>query len=71
MTSAPFLAGEAATILRGQPLSDDAIGAAAHAVRTQSKPLDNTDLDFSRRRAMVEVWARRARGEVREKLGKS
>ena len=68
VTSAPFLAEEAAAMLRGQSPSDDVIGAAAHTARSQSKPLDNTDLDFSWRRAMVEVWTRRALEEAREKL---
>lgn len=68
VTSAPFLAEEAAAMLRGYSPSDDAIGAAAHTARSQSKPLDNTDLDFSWRRAMVEVWTRRALEEAREKL---
>ena len=68
VTSAPFLAEEAAEMLRGQSPSDDVIGAAAHTARSQSKPLDNTDLDFSWRRAMVEVWTRRALEEARSRL---
>lgn len=68
ITSAPFLVEEAAVTLQGKTLSDDAIRAVAHSARSLSKPLDNTDLDFSWRRAMVEVWTRRALEEVRDKL---
>ena len=68
VTSAPFLAKEAAEVLRGGDLSDDRIGQAAHAARSKARPLDNTDLDFSWRRAMVEVWVRRALEEARDQL---
>ncbi len=68
VTSAPFLVAEAGDILRGGELSDDQIRKAAHAARSKARPLDNTDLDFSWRRAMVEVWVRRALEEARDKL---
>jgi 4-hydroxybenzoyl-CoA reductase subunit beta len=60
ITSAPFLAPTAAQALIGRELTGEAISAAAHAARLQARPLDNTDLDFSWRRSMVEVWVRRA-----------
>ena len=40
------------------------VDAAAHAARLDSRPLDNTDLDFSWRRSMVEVWVRRTLEEA-------
>lgn len=60
IASAPFLAKIAAEKLVGRELAPDTIREAAHAARMQSRPLDNTDLDFSWRRTMVEVWVRRA-----------
>jgi len=60
ITSAPFLSVSAAAAIVGRDLTTDTINAAAHAARLDSRPLDNTDLDFSWRRSMVEVWVRRA-----------
>jgi 4-hydroxybenzoyl-CoA reductase subunit beta len=60
ITSAPFLSEPAAAVLIGRELTDDRIREAAHAARLESRPLDNTDLDFTWRRSMVEVWVRRA-----------
>ena len=68
VTSAPFLVEDAAKILKGKQLTDDVIREAAHATRSRSKPLDNTDLDFTWRRAMVEVWVRRALEEARLRM---
>ena len=59
ITSAPFLSLPAANALVGRELTSETINAAAHAARLDSRPLDNTDLDFSWRRSMVEVWVRR------------
>jgi 4-hydroxybenzoyl-CoA reductase subunit beta len=59
VTSAPFLAEGAARVLVGRELNTDTIHEAAQAARLESRPLDNTDLDFSWRRQMVEVWVRR------------
>ena len=59
IASAPFLSIPAANALIGRELTADTIHAAAHAARLDSRPLDNTDLDFSWRRSMVEVWVRR------------
>jgi CO/xanthine dehydrogenase FAD-binding subunit len=65
ITSAPFLSEPAGNALIGRELTADAVNAAAHAARLDSRPLDNTDLDFSWRRAMVEVWVRRALEKAR------
>jgi 4-hydroxybenzoyl-CoA reductase subunit beta len=59
VTSAPFLSEPATNMLIGRELNDDTIREAAQAARLESRPLDNTDLDFSWRRQMVEVWVRR------------
>jgi 4-hydroxybenzoyl-CoA reductase subunit beta len=68
VTSAPFLSQAAANILIGRELNTDAIHDAAQAARLESRPLDNTDLDFSWRRQMVEVWVRRALEDVASRL---
>jgi 4-hydroxybenzoyl-CoA reductase subunit beta len=70
ITPAPFLSVAAADALIGRELNRDSIHEAAQAARSQSHPLDNTDLDFSWRRAMVEVWVRRA-VEAAAKNGRS
>jgi 4-hydroxybenzoyl-CoA reductase subunit beta len=59
ITSAPFLCAPAAAALIGREWNADTIREAAQAARLESRPLDNTDLDFSWRRQMVEVWVRR------------
>ena len=68
ITSAPFLAGPAASVLIGREPTDETIREAAHAARLESRPLDNTDLDFTWRRSMVEVWVRRALEDIRTKF---
>src|SRR5262245_2115448 len=65
ITSAPFLSLPAANALIGRQFTPDTINEAAHAARLDSRPLDNTDLDFSWRRAMVEVWVRRGHSNRR------
>ncbi len=65
ITPSPFLSGAAAAALDGRELTADTIHEAAHAARLDARPLDNTDLDFSWRRAMVEVWVRRTLEEAR------
>jgi 4-hydroxybenzoyl-CoA reductase subunit beta len=60
VTSAPFLSEAAAMALVGRELNAESIHHAAESARLESRPLDNTDLDFSWRRQMVEVWVRRA-----------
>ena len=64
VTSAPYLAETAAHVLVGRELTADTIREAAEAARLDSRPLDNTDLDFSWRRQMVEVWVRRTLEDI-------
>ncbi len=68
IASAPFLSASAAAVLAGRELTSDSIHEAARAARLESHPLDNTDLDFSWRRAMVEVWVRRTLEDAARKL---
>ena len=68
ITSAPFLSSPAGAALIGRQLSKESINEAAHAARMESRPLDNTDLDFSWRRAMVEVWVRRTLEDAARRL---
>jgi 4-hydroxybenzoyl-CoA reductase subunit beta len=68
ITSAPFLSLPAAEALVGRELSAATIHEAAHAARLESRPLDNTDLDFTWRRAMVEVWVRRTLEEAARRI---
>ena len=51
--------------LKGMPLSDDAIAAAADAAYQPSKPMDNTDFDLSWRKQMTRVYVKRALAELR------
>jgi 4-hydroxybenzoyl-CoA reductase subunit beta len=64
ITSAPFLAEPAAAVLIGKELTPETIREAAHMARLESRPLDNTDLDFTWRRSMVEVWVRRTLQQI-------
>jgi 4-hydroxybenzoyl-CoA reductase subunit beta len=68
VTSAPFLSDAAANTLVGRELNADTIREAAHAARMESRPLDNTDLDFSWRRQMVEVWVRRTLEDANDEI---
>jgi len=68
ITSAPFLSVPAASALIGRELTAESINTAAHAARMESRPLDNTDLDFSWRRSMVEVWVRRTLEQAARRL---
>jgi 4-hydroxybenzoyl-CoA reductase subunit beta len=58
---------EAGAALAGNPLSDDAIAAAAEAAYRPSKPMDNTDFDLSWRKQMTRVWVTRALEEIRSR----
>jgi 4-hydroxybenzoyl-CoA reductase subunit beta len=68
ITSAPFLSEPAAAVLIGRELTLDTIHAVAQAARLEARPLDNTNLDFSWRRSMVEVWVRRVLEEVSRRI---
>ena len=69
VASAPFLSRSAASVLIGRTLTTETINEAAHASRAESRPLDNTDLDITWRRNMVEVWVRRTLARVAKQLG--
>jgi len=56
---------EAGAALRGAPLSDESIVAAADAAYRPSKPMDNTDFDLSWRKQMTRVYVKRALEELR------
>ena len=56
---------DAGAALKGGPLSDDSIAAAAAAAYRPSKPMDNTDFDLSWRKQMTRVYVRRALDELR------
>ena len=60
---------EAASALRGKPLTDEAIAAAADAAYRPSKPMDNTDFDLSWRKQMTRVYVARALQELRDRAG--
>ena len=65
VASYPQEVPEAGAALRGAPLSDDAITAAADAAYRPSKPMDNTDFDLSWRKQMTRVYVKRALEELR------
>jgi 4-hydroxybenzoyl-CoA reductase subunit beta len=58
---------DAATVLRGTRLEDDAIQAAADAAFRPSKPMDNTDFTLAWRKEMTRIYVRRALEELRER----
>jgi 4-hydroxybenzoyl-CoA reductase subunit beta len=60
---------EAASALRGKPLTDETIATAAEAAYRPSKPMDNTDFDLSWRKQMTRVYVARALRELREHAG--
>lgn len=70
VTSRPLLAEGAAQALIGRPLTGDSIQEAAERSSKLARPLDNTDLDFSWRRRMVQIWVQRALEELVESDGK-
>ncbi|HET9293713.1 MAG TPA: FAD binding domain-containing protein [Gemmatimonadales bacterium] len=63
--SYPRASPEAATLLVGQPLSDEVIDRAATAAARPAKPLDNTDFTIGWRKDMVPVFVRRALEDLR------
>jgi len=65
VASYPQEVAEAGAALKGGPLSDEAIAAAADAAFRPSKPMDNTDLDLSWRKQMTRVYVKRALDELR------
>ena len=61
---------EAGEALKGAPLSDESVAAAAEAAYRPSKPMDNTDFDLSWRKQMTRVYVTRAIEQLRERHGK-
>ena len=57
---------EAANALRGNPLNDDHIQAAAEAAYIKARPLDNTDFVYQWRKQMARQYTIRALSELRE-----
>ncbi|RMH39618.1 MAG: 4-hydroxybenzoyl-CoA reductase [Deltaproteobacteria bacterium] len=60
------IASEAAAVLVGQPLSDEAIDACAAAAAKVAKPLDNTDYTISWRKKVARAYVAGALRELRE-----
>jgi carbon-monoxide dehydrogenase medium subunit len=58
--STPIRARRAEAVLRGQPLTEDAIRAAAAIVPSEVDPLDDIRGSADYKRDMAEVWTRRA-----------
>ena len=58
--SFPKVSEEAAEAIRGGPLTEDRIDAAARAAGRPAKPLDNTDFTIGWRKDMVPVFVRRS-----------
>ena len=65
VASYPQEVPEAGAALKGAPLTDDSIAAAAEAAYRPSKPMDNTDFDLSWRKQMTRVFVSRALEELR------
>ena len=65
VASYPQEVPEAAAMLKGASLTDEAIAAAADAAYRPSKPMDNTDFDLSWRKQMTRVYVKRALEELR------
>jgi 4-hydroxybenzoyl-CoA reductase subunit beta len=61
---------DAGAALKGAPLSDESIAAAAEAAYRPSKPMDNTDFDLSWRKQMTRVYVSRALQELRQRHDK-
>lgn len=62
----PVQVSEAANALRGNPLNDEHIQAAAEAAYIKARPLDNTDFVYQWRKQMARQYTIRALTELRE-----
>jgi 4-hydroxybenzoyl-CoA reductase subunit beta len=67
VASHPQEVPEAAKVIVGTPLTDEAIDAAALAAFRPSKPMDNTDFGLSWRKEMTRTFVRRALTELRDR----
>ncbi len=65
VASRPMAAPLAEALLVGEPLTDERIAAAAHAVYAVAKPMDNTDFELVWRKKMVTALATYALKELR------
>ena len=70
VASYPQEIAEAGTALKGAPLSEESIAAAAEAAYRPSKPMDNTDFELSWRKQMTRVYVTRALRELAERASK-
>jgi CO/xanthine dehydrogenase FAD-binding subunit len=65
VASRPMASPAASEVLRGQPLTDDRIAAAADAAYTVAKPMDNTDYELHWRKKMTRALVTYALCEIR------
>ena len=65
VASRPLDADRAATLLKGEVLTDDAIAAAAATASEVAKPMDNTDFELVWRKKMVRSLVANALREIR------
>lgn len=65
VASRPIVVEKATALLRGRPLTDEAITAAAEAVAGRAKPMDNTDLDLYWRKEVADDFVGYALRELR------
>jgi len=65
VASAPIRLAGSEAILRGRPLDDDAIKAAAEAAAGSSRPMDNTDFSFLWRKEMTRKFVAAALRDLR------
>jgi 4-hydroxybenzoyl-CoA reductase subunit beta len=65
VASCPLIAADAAALLSGRTLSDDAIAGAATLAARMAKPLDNTDFDMTWRKRVAGEFVRYALRELR------
>jgi 4-hydroxybenzoyl-CoA reductase subunit beta len=72
VASSPIRLTASETILKGRPLDDDAVEAAAEAAAGSSRPMDNTDFSFLWRKEMTRKFVASALREIasrRERAG--
>ena len=65
VASAPIRLSASEAILRGRPLDDDAVRAAAEAAAGPSRPMDNTDFSFLWRKEMTKKFVAAALRDLR------
>ena len=65
VASAPIRLTASEALLRGRPLDEDAIRAAAEAAAGPSRPMDNTDFSFLWRKEMTKKFVAKALSDLR------